>query len=93
LLAVDSHPSGGRSSGEGSDIERARRFLAAVLKDGPEAVKTIVRWGEAAGMSEHTLNKAKRDLQIQSEKLGLTGGWQWRLPNPDELDIPVDSVA
>jgi hypothetical protein len=39
---------------------------------------------ERAGISETTLNRAKRSLGVVSEKSGFDGGWAWRLPAPPE---------
>jgi hypothetical protein len=70
------------SNEEVSAIDKAAAFLRETLADGPVAQKQIVDEGRKIGISEKTLQRAKKDLYVRSRKLGL-GGWAWELPPED----------
>jgi 5S rRNA maturation endonuclease (ribonuclease M5) len=76
LLAVPA------TSEEVSVIDEATAFLREILADGPLAQKQIVAEGRKIGISEKTLQRAKKDINVRSRKVGL-GGWVWELPIED----------
>jgi putative DNA primase/helicase len=57
----------------------AMSFLRQYLGDGRKEVKDVMREGRAAGYSPDQLKRAKKNLQVKSEKDGMDGGWYWRL--------------
>lgn len=40
------------------------------------------------GIANRTLERAKHILGVRSEKIGIAGGWQWTLPNPEGRQEP-----
>lgn len=78
----------------GDDIESARRatqgrkpvelseaeaWLADCLAEGKKSAKDIYEAAEGDGIKKRTLDRAKRELGIKSEK--EQGTWQWFLPD------------
>jgi len=86
LLAVPA------SSEEVSAIDEAATFLRDALADGPVAQKQIVDEGRKIGISEKTLRRAKKDINVRSRKLGL-GGWAWELPLEDGQGVDDGNVG
>ena len=86
---LDERPSGE----EQSALDDAKDFLRQVLADGPVLVKEIQKQAKEAGISMSTLGRAKKQMKVSPQKLGMTGGWVWALPSPpmtiegDELVI------
>ncbi|WP_210210452.1 AAA family ATPase [Methylocystis hirsuta] len=64
----------------GSALREAKDFLKDFLAHGSKPVKGIECAGRDAGHSPRTLRRAKDALGIASVKSGLTGGWEWTLP-------------
>ncbi len=58
----------------------AERFLVELLADGPIAVAVVRQRAAAQGISEPTLERAKKALRVRSRKTGMDGGWAWSLP-------------
>ena len=55
--------------------------LIEMLKQGPMPCKEIMNELKSSSIAPRTINKAKKDLEIESVKIGNT--WYWRLPgNP-----------
>jgi len=74
----------GKDEGE-SQLETANRFLKEYLTDGPATWEDIKGEGEAYGLSEHTLRRARGIMKLENSKqgeLGKRGGgkWLWMLP-------------
>jgi hypothetical protein len=77
LLADEPRPAPGMAR------ERAKDFLSAFLKGGPRTSHEVWAAVQAEGLSERTLNRAKEDLSIRSERV-RNGGAQlsyWLLEN------------
>ena len=55
----------------------AKDFLTKML---PGTAKEIMEAAKAEGISLRTLNRAKGELGIISEKDGIHGGWRWCMP-------------
>ncbi len=68
---------------ERSAIGEAKAFLQDALRDGRQPAKKLFRDAKAIGISEKTLRRAKADLNINSFKDGLNGGWVWELPSAE----------
>jgi len=67
----------------GRETVKAQAFLRRVLGDGePYPSVTLLEEGEAAGFSEKTLKRAKKNLRVESHRLGglgAGGAWYWQL--------------
>ncbi len=77
----------------------AQDFLREVLADGERPEKEIRKEAHEAGISDATLNRAKKALKIKPVKRGQPGtqgqGWFWNLPkafqnNPEEYHEKKD---
>jgi hypothetical protein len=54
---------------------RARVWLPAQLKEGPEQTRKLFEKAEAAGISRHALCRIQRELGVQTSRRG--GKWWW----------------
>jgi len=66
--------------------DEAEEFLVEMLREGPVPTKKIKSETAGAGLNWRTIERAKKKLGIVAEKLGMTGGWSWRLPMPNERE-------
>ncbi len=57
----------------------AKEFLLSVLAQGPRPANDIMAEAEQEGISERTLKRAKKDLNIRSKKGPMSSGWEWAL--------------
>lgn len=57
-------------------------ILRHILEGGPMAANGVKRQAKEAGVAERTLERAKKKLNVQSERkgFGADGVWTWRLP-------------
>src|ERR1700688_3951713 len=53
---------------------RARVWLPAQLKDGPEQTRKLFETAEAAGISRHALCRIQQELGVQTARRGGKGG-------------------
>ena len=87
-LLVPSGGGGRRALGE------AVEFLEAELAEGPRPAKELLRLAEGEGISSPTLKRAKKQLEVVSEKLAFDEGWGWSLPGsgaPEgDQSVPTD---
>jgi putative DNA primase/helicase len=65
----------------------AKEFLESMLANGPVDADEIEEAAEANGISERTLRRAKKELRIIVKKKGISGGWEWQLPDQDDFSI------
>jgi putative DNA primase/helicase len=72
---------GGDDEEERGKRADARRFLLDNLGQGPRPSQEITDEAAAENIAAATLRRAKEDLGVVSEKTGMTGGWQLRLPS------------
>lgn len=78
-----------------SALEEAKEYLLETLQDGPVRAEAILKEGpKEVGVSIKTLKRAKKDLDIRSEK--RADGWYWYIPTCSrgtntELD-PLDPL-
>jgi hypothetical protein len=71
---------------ERSALDEAVAFLFVVLGNGPKLAEDIYRESRQAGVSERTLERAKRTAGVTSRKgLDAKGRWVWSLPDPEDL--------
>lgn len=75
LAAADSNDEDG-----GSALEEAKAFLQDELSLRPVAVNKIKNQSRKAGISDRTLQRAKKALKVKAEKGGFDEGWRWVLP-------------
>ena len=62
-------------------LSSAIKFLEEFLADGWKYRDDVTEAAEANLISDHTLRRAKDDLNIIAEKEKVANGrWQWRLP-------------
>lgn len=72
----------------------AKEFLRKFLAEGPRRVTDIQAEADARGFARKTLERAKEELKVESNKHGFadSGYWTWSLPGssadegPDEPD-------
>jgi AAA domain len=65
-------------------------FLRQELANGPQPQKDLKKSAEAAAISWSTVKRAKKALNVKTSKVGLTEGWQWRLPEEDQAIPPKE---
>lgn len=68
------------SGDDRSALEEAKEFLAEMLDRGPVEGRVIYRQADDAGHAKRTVDRAKRELGIQSRKSSMTSPWRWELP-------------
>jgi putative DNA primase/helicase len=62
----------------------AKRFLQAMLSNGPVAVTEIKKAAGAESIAIKTLTRAKQELGIVAKRDGPDGEWQWYLPQDNK---------
>jgi putative DNA primase/helicase len=68
------------NGGDQGSVDDAAAFLVAELADGPKPAQVLQSAAKAAALAWRTVERAKRTLKIGSTKNGMTGGWEWSLP-------------
>lgn len=63
-----------------TERDDAKSFLLSLLSDGPVSVKSIKQDAIGAGYAWRTIERAKKDADIEAQKLGLKEGWVWAMP-------------
>lgn len=58
-------------------MDGAVAFLKRELAAGPTSARVIYERGARAGLSERTIDRAKREAQIESKRLKTDRGMQW----------------
>lgn len=81
-----------------SEREEAAIFLKEVLAEGPVNARVVMEKALAAGFSEITIRRAKKDASIGSYRVTRTKGlWRWCLPGDEdkarEADAPEPDLA
>jgi hypothetical protein len=57
----------------------AKELLLEQLSEGPKMAAEIEQLASDLKISERTLRRARKDLQVKSTKDGYAGGWRWSL--------------
>jgi putative DNA primase/helicase len=70
-----------------SALSEAEDFLLKLVRHGASSVKEIQNEVKDAGLSWHTIQRAKKNLRIEAYKPGMKTGWFWRLPTKDAKNI------
>ena len=65
---------------DGGARDEACDWLRKELVDGPRPPKRLKAEATAAGISWRTIERAKSELGVKSEKTGFDGEWRWHLP-------------
>ena len=77
---------------ERSSISEAVDFLKTALCDGGRDIKALEAEARQAGISNATLQRAKRRLGVRSHKVGMPGShlqkWVWELPAEGDQSPP-----
>jgi hypothetical protein len=60
-----------------SAVDEAKNFLEEELSKGPKPVKEVQKLAKEAGISSASLQRAKEELEIRSQKNG--DSWSWAL--------------
>ena len=60
--------------------DAALAFLSSELESGPQPAEQLVARALEMGISQRTLERAKKQLNIVSRKNGTTGKWYWHHP-------------
>jgi hypothetical protein len=96
LELIGESPHNGRSllavasDGERLAGDEAKDFLRAELAGGPRMAGDLLKEARKVGISERTLQRARSDLGIKSEKAGFGEGWEWSLPKaPSDESKPA----
>ena len=66
---------------DASHVDDAVAFLRDLLVAGHRAAREIYREAESAGYSRDQMKRAKRRAGVETAKVGMEGGWVWRLPD------------
>ena len=74
---------------ERTPIGEAEEWLTAQLEDAAVPSKAILKKAKADGIAERTLKRAKKELDVKSEKEGKN--WVWRLPDQPPADTESEA--
>ncbi|WP_054252388.1 AAA family ATPase [Neofamilia massiliensis] len=70
--------------------DKAKDFLYELLEDGPMLKETIVQKAEAEGISNRTLEEAKKELNIKSKRYEYQGHYYWGWPEDlENFVVPI----
>lgn len=78
-----------RSAGQSAQVDRACQFLEKLLAQGPQTTPVIWEAGQALGLSERDLRRARAVLGARSKRVGKghehrAYWWRGEWPYPDE---------
>jgi hypothetical protein len=94
LRGHDSRRRGHDSRRDAEAREEAEELLCDLLSDGPVPVAHAKKLLTEAGMSDSTIQRAKKRLRIVSvrerDEQGKTTGWTWQLPTDDDEQPEAD---
>lgn len=75
-----------------SRIDEAVDFLRTTLESSPKPSQEVIAEAKSLGISETTLNRAKKSLEIKSSKGGYQGQWCWELADqPKAVNSFIDT--
>lgn len=73
--------------------DRARRWLACMLADGPLTVELLRDRSHRAGIAWRTLRRARNGIAV-SVRIGAIGGyWTWKAAAPNAEGVRVTGVC
>jgi len=77
---------------ERSAVDEAVEFLEAELGDGGRHLAAeILRDARKIGITEPTLRRARKRLEVRTEKAGFGRGWEWWLPKASSPETSTES--
>ena len=83
------------STEERMDRDAAVDFLRSELENGPRPVKEVRAAAKDAGISDRTLDRAKSQLRVKSERVGEHGRggghWEWSIKDANPLGAHNDA--
>jgi hypothetical protein len=68
---------------DGPEMKKAKEFLSAALADGARLGREVYAEAEEAGITEETLKRSKKRLNVKSIRPGGAGPWIWMLEAPE----------
>jgi AAA domain len=75
---------------ERSALDEAKDFLRIELAESARIAGDLLKEARGVGISERTLQRARTELGLRSEKAGFGEGWEWSLPKvPSETSKPA----
>lgn len=80
-----------RNEGDSYARDEAKDFLLNRLKFGPVLSKELQEEADQIGLSRRTIERAKKDLEIEAVK--VDNKWHWRLATPPKSSTPPHSQA
>ena len=72
--------------------EEATEWLSEYLRESPQPAEDIYATGKKLGFSESTLDRAKKDRRIKSQKHNFNGKWVWALPPEEPHTSEADTL-
>lgn len=78
----------GQADTGGNKTDKAKQIIEDVLSGGPRGESEVKDECERAGISNSTYWRARKQLNVQSEKAGYQGEWLLSLPNDAEQPAP-----
>jgi putative DNA primase/helicase len=74
------------TEGEATDADTrdVDGFLRGLLAEGPVGAKMVVADANGAGYSRDQVQRAARRIGVERRKVGMSGGWVWMLPTPED---------
>jgi hypothetical protein len=73
----------------GGALQEATDFLLDLLADGPKSAKDCRKAATDAALSWSAVRRAQTKLGIKPHKDGMTGGWNWSLPEDAHQNAKV----
>jgi putative DNA primase/helicase len=60
-------------------LKEAKDFLLELLEDGPVKAWEVIAKAKKEGIKPMTLRRARKELNVKTEKKGMKEGWEWML--------------
>lgn len=75
----------------------AVEFLRAALRDGERPMRELINEAKQEGLTAYILQKAKKQLKVESIKRGGEFGgkgakWMWKMPDTQDVDASADAA-
>lgn len=77
---------GAPHGGSRSPRNEAEDFLRDLLAEGPVSATDAISEAESNGITEKTLRRAAKAINVQKRKVGMKGGWEWSLSSAGEVE-------
>ena len=78
LVAINEHHK------HGGSLKKAKELLSDLLAKGSITATEGEEAGRANGISQRTLERARKELGVKATKDGFDGGWKWTLEGDDQ---------